>query len=122
MIARVMGGRVDGPRLRGEVLPGGGDCALIDGENTLRLDARITLLTDDGARIFVSYRGVITPIDPQTVAKAIAGTLEPGDFYYRTAPVFETGDPRYAWLNTTVAVGVGRLSPEGVAYDVFRVE
>ena len=121
MIARVTGGRVQGPRVNGEVLPGGGDWALIDGRNTLRLDARITLKTDDGALIFASYRGVITPIDPATVARAIAGTLEPGELYYRTTPSFETGDERYAWLNTVVAVAVGNISTAGVSYDVFGV-
>jgi hypothetical protein len=121
MIARVMGGRVEGPRLNGKVLPGGGDWALIDGHDTLRLDARITLETDDGALVFASYRGVITPIDPETVVKVISGTIEPGAFYYRTTPSFETGDERYAWLNTLVAVAVGNLSTEGVSYDVFGV-
>ncbi len=121
MIARVMGGRVEGPRVNGEVLPGGGDWALIDDENTLRLDARITLRTDDGALIFGCYRGVITPIDPATVIKVISGEAQPGEFYYRTTPSFETGDGRYAWLNTMVCVGVGNLSRSGVSYDVFGV-
>jgi len=121
MIARVTGGRSEGPRLEGEVLPGGGDWALIDAAGTLRLDARVTVQTHDGARIYIQYRGVITPIDPGTVARALDGSLAPGECYYRTAPVFETGDARYAWLNTTVAVGVGRLEKEGVAYDVFGV-
>ena len=121
MIAAVTGGTVTGPRVNGEVLPGGGDWALIDDQNTLRLDARITLKTDDDALIFVSYRGVITPIDGDTVAKSIAGTLEPGEMYYRTVPTFETGDPRYAWLNTIVAVAVGNIDASGVSYDVFAV-
>ncbi len=62
MIARVTGGRVEGPRLNGEVLPGGGDWALI----------------------YASYGGVISPIDPETVIKLISGTIEPGQF--TTAP------------------------------------
>ena len=121
MIARVTGGRVEGPRVNGEVLPGGGDWALIDGKNTLRLDARITLKTEDGALIFASYRGVITPVDPATVVKVISGRIEPGGFYYRTTPSFETGDERYAWLNTLVCVGVGNLTKSGVSYDIFGV-
>jgi hypothetical protein len=121
MIAKVTGGRVEGPRMNGRVLPGGGDWALIENKLTLRLDARITLETDDGALIFASYRGVITPIDPATVVKVLSGKVEPGEFYYRTTPSFETGDERYAWLNTTVCVAVGNLSAEGVSYDVFAV-
>ena len=36
VIARVIGGRVEGPRLSGEVLPGGGDWAVIDDKNAVR--------------------------------------------------------------------------------------
>ena len=58
LIAKVTGGRIEGPMLTGEVLPGGGDWALIDATNTLRLDARITLKTDDEALIFASYKAL----------------------------------------------------------------
>jgi len=121
MIAKVTGGRVEGPRVNGVVLPGGGDWALIDSNLTLRLDARITLKTDDDALIFMQYRGVISPVDPATGAKVIAVAAGPNEFYYRTAPIFETGDARYPWLNTTVSVAVGNLSSSGVSYDVFGV-
>ena len=121
MIAKVTGGVVEGPRMKGRVLPGGGDWALIEKKSTLRLDARITLETGDGALIFGRYRGVITPIDPATVARVLSGEIKAGEFYYRTTPAFETGDERYAWLNTTVCVAVGNLSPSGVSYDVFAV-
>jgi hypothetical protein len=55
------------------------------------------------------------------VANVIAGTAGPDEFYYRTAPIFESGDARYAWLNTTVSVAVANLSSSGVSYDVFGV-
>ena len=121
MIAQVTGGRVEGPKLNGKILPGGGDWALIDETNTLRLDARLTIETDDGALIFVSYRGVITPMEPEIIMKAFSGTLEPGELYYRTTPIFETGDERYAWLNTMVCVASGNIGPTEVSYDVFGV-
>ena len=121
MIAQVTGGRVHGPKLNGKILPGGGDWALIDETNTLRLDARLTIETDDGALIFASYRGIITPLEPDIVVKAISGTLEPGELYYRTTPMFETGDERYAWLNQLVCVAVGNLGATEVSYDVFSV-
>ena len=121
MIAQVTGGRVQGARLNGKVLPGGGDWALIDETNTLRLDARLTLETDDGALIFASYRGIITPLEPEIVVKALSGTLEPGELYYRTTPIFETGDERYAWLNQLVCVAVGNIGVAEVSYDVFSV-
>jgi len=38
-----------------------------------------------------------------------------------TQPRFETGDPRYAWLNSTVAVSQGRVLPNAVEYRVYEV-
>ncbi|HRE35887.1 MAG TPA: DUF3237 family protein, partial [Sphingopyxis terrae] len=43
-------------------MPSGGDWATIDSKDTLRLDARITFETHDGALIYVSYRGVLRPL------------------------------------------------------------
>jgi hypothetical protein len=41
--------------------------------------------------------------------------------YFRTSPVFETGDPRYLWLNDIVAVAMGGSISNGVKYDIFEV-
>src|SRR3546814_17166640 len=62
MIAALTGGEVEGERLHGRVMPSGGDWATIDDNDTLRLDARITMETHDGALIYVSYRGVLRPL------------------------------------------------------------
>src|ERR1700730_9600262 len=43
-----IGGSFEGPRLRGEVLPDGGDWLLTRPDGVLQQDARITLKTDDG--------------------------------------------------------------------------
>jgi uncharacterized protein DUF3237 len=124
MIAQVTGGEFEGERLRGKVLPGGGDWATIDAGGTLRLDARVTLETDDGARIYVSYRGVLRPL---AVARAHgakggpASEAEARELYFRTAPIFETGDPRYGWLNDIVAVATGKALGHSVEYEVFEV-
>ena len=62
------------------------------------IDARLTLLTDDGALIYMTYGGRLDLSNPAA-----------GLFAY-VAPVFETGDPRYAWLNKVQAVGKGKLT------------
>src|SRR3546814_18644659 len=62
MIAALTGDEVEGERLRGRVMPSGGDWATIDDNDTLRLDARITMETHDGPLIYVSYRGVLRPL------------------------------------------------------------
>ena len=125
MIAVVTGGDFEGDRLSGIVLPGGGDWALIDdARDTLRLDARATWQTHDGAKIYVHYTGVFRPYSEGPRQFARGGTQSDADrgaLYFRTRPVFETGDARYAWLNDIVALGVGLVTPTGVAYELHEV-
>jgi len=118
----VAGGSFEGPRLRGRVLPGGGDWLLVGADGVGRLDVRITLETDDGAYLYVQYPGVL--VFNENVAKALAsgGGTEFGDAYFMTTPRVETGDSRYAWLNAIVAVGQGRMLPSAVEYRVFEVQ
>lgn len=117
-------GRFYGPRMSGQINPGTGDWMLT--RNGIRVvDARIVLVTDDGATIHMSYAGRIWFDD--SVASSLANSatrhqIDRSKYYFRTAPFFETGHPRYTWLNGIVSVGVGRLIPAGgVAYDVFEV-
>src|SRR6476661_6999725 len=57
-IVPVTGGDFEGPRLRGRVMPGGGDWLLLRSDGVLELDLRITLETDDGALIHMSFQGL----------------------------------------------------------------
>ena len=47
-----------GPSLRGVVHGGGGDWLMLRHDGVLQLDVRVTLETDDGALIYMSYRGL----------------------------------------------------------------
>jgi hypothetical protein len=121
-IVPVAGGKFEGARLRGEVLPqAGADWILVRPDGTLQLDVRLTLRTDDGALIFMLYRGVRSA--PREVAARLAQgeRVDPSEYYFRTAPFFETGNPRYAWINNIVSVGVGERMPNTVLYEVFEV-
>jgi hypothetical protein len=117
----VTGGIAEGPRLRGRLLPSGGDWLLLDEGGIGRLDVRGTLETDDGAHIYVQYYGVIEMNEKLLEALAKGGTTEYGDAYFMTQPRFETGDPRYAWLNRVVAVAEGRVLPNAVEYRVYEL-
>ena len=66
----------------------------------------------DGAFIYVRYAGMRHG-PPEVLARLAQGeTVDPGEYYFRVAPMFETGAERYAWLNKILAVGVGdRLPP-----------
>src|SRR5947209_15846740 len=56
--APIASGHFEGPRLRGKVLPGGGDWTLLRGDGVLELDLRLTLETDDGALIHMTSFGL----------------------------------------------------------------
>jgi hypothetical protein len=121
-IIPVSGGDFEGTRLRGTVMPhAGSDWLIARADGSFQQDARLTLLTDDGALIGMSYRGV-RHSTPEVAARLVRGEpVAPADYYLRTAPFFETSAERYAWINTIVSVGVGERVPNGVVYDVFEI-
>jgi Protein of unknown function (DUF3237) len=120
-IVPVTGGTFTGPKLTGEVLPGGGDWLSVRPDGASELDVRITLRTDDGHLIYVSYRGIVTA-SPEVIQRRARGeAVDPSEVYFRTTPVFETGSEKYGWLNRIVAVGVGRRKPIVIEYTVYAV-
>jgi hypothetical protein len=116
----VIGGEVTGERLRGKVL-GGGEWALIGQDGFLRVDVRVQIETHDGAYLYIQYVGLLELNDAVQRAIATGGGTDYGDQHFFTNPRMETGDPRYAWVNTTFFVGEGRVLPGlGVEYRVWR--
>ncbi|HLZ20469.1 MAG TPA: DUF3237 domain-containing protein [Smithellaceae bacterium] len=120
-IVPVTGGTFTGEKLKGEVLPGGADWLCIRPDGATELDVRITLRTDDGHLVYVSYRGIIhvPPAVQQRIDRGEA--VDPSEIYFRSTPVFETGSEKYGWLNRIIAVGAGRRTSAGIEYAVFAV-
>jgi len=105
-IAPVTGGSFSGARLKGSVHSGGADwITQVSGHSSL--DVRITLETDDGAIIYMTYKGV--------VARGGSG------LYWRVTPVFNTASEKYDWLNHRVFVGKSKQVEGKVAYDIFEI-
>src|SRR5882757_6745665 len=79
----VIEGSFEGKRLNGKILTGGGDWLLAGADyyGLLEMNAKL-----------------------QAVVGDVKFGTEYGDHYFRTNPRFETGDPRYAWLNQTLFV------------------
>src|SRR5438132_5788095 len=104
-IGYVTGGRFEGPRLSGDILPGGGNWStsgeMTPGVAAGTFDARMIFRTDDGAMVYVTYTGrsVIADAVAARFRDPAAPEVPHDDYYIRIAPVFETADPRYAWLN-----------------------
>ena len=47
--------------------------------------------------------------------------VDPAEYYFRSAPRFEAGDSRYAWLNRILAVGSGARLASEVHLDIYAV-
>ncbi|MEJ2175725.1 MAG: DUF3237 domain-containing protein [bacterium] len=120
-IIPITGGRIEGERLRGTVLPGGADWQIVRSDGVADLDARYTVQSDDGALIYVSNRGLRHGA-PEVLARLASGDeVDPAEYYMRTQPWFETGDARYAWLNRTICVGTGARRRDRVELEFFAV-
>ena len=104
-IAPVTGGTFSGPGIKGTVHGGADWITQVSGHSSL--DVRITLETDDGEFIYMSYTGIIR-------------SGENGR-YWRVRPIFQTASEKYDWLNHAVFIGKSKQVPGKVAYDVFRI-
>ncbi len=101
----ITGGSFEGDRLRGKVLPGGDDWTIKRPDGVTELDLRITLETDEGALVHMTFEG-------------IRDDGAPGGAYFRTVPRFETAEPRYAFLNRLLAVATGDVRADGPVHVI----
>lgn len=108
-IAAVTGGTFNGPRIKGTIVPPGGDWVHSRPNGTVHLDVRIQLVTDDGEAILMTYNGIGVPQEDRTTS-------------IRSAPTFETGAEAYAWLNDVQAVGIGTAGRDSVTYEVYALK
>jgi hypothetical protein len=119
-VSPVAGGAAVGPRLTGEVLPGGADWNLVLPDGSIEFDARYTIRADDGTLILVNNVG----IERAQMAKLFAGSpIDPdAPFYARTLPRFEVGPGPHEWLAWSLFVAELSLGGPGVAVlDVYEV-
>lgn len=120
-VVGVSGGSFDGPKLKGRVLPGGSDWIVVRRDGVLIQDVRLMLETDDDHILLMSYRGMRH--GPQSVMDRLdrGEDVDPSEYYFRTAPIFEAPDGKYDWLNKLMAFAVGRRLPTGVIYSVYAL-
>ena len=74
-------------------------------------DVRLAIQTSDGAVVLIRYSGRLLFVPGQESVAFIA-------------PVFETGDLRYQWLNSVQAVGKGIMSADlsRIDYEVYELQ
>ena len=106
-IVDILGGEASGPRLEGEILPGGADWQIVRADGTIEVVARYTIRAKSGALVYVQNEGL---------------RLQKGsDVYFRTAPRFETAEPSLKWLETSIFVGKAIRTPDRVVIGFHEV-
>jgi hypothetical protein len=107
-IVQLVSGRFEGPRINASVQAPAADWITNRADGSYRLDVRLTLKTDDGAVILMTYNGI--------------GETTPTGASLRSAPLFETGDSRYVWLTRLQAVGVGERVGTALTFDIYALK
>ncbi len=107
VIGEVTGAVIDGERVKGTMKGNAAaDWLRIAPEGYGTLDVKITYETHDGALIHATYSGRLH-FDTMTVY---------------AAPLFHTGDERYAWINRIQGVAKGTFQPDGtLIYEMFEL-
>jgi hypothetical protein len=81
----------------------------------------MVLETAGAALIGMTYRGIRQGA-PDVIARVEKReTVNPAEYYFRIAPLFETAVPQYAWLNNIVAIGIGHRRADGPIYSISEV-
>jgi hypothetical protein len=107
----ITGGTVDGPLLKGKVLPGGADWCLTRQDGIAEVWARYTIQTEEGVLLSVINSGFAHPNDD-------------GSYGGRTVPRFELANGPLDWLRSSVFVATLHAIPSGerVDLDFYRVD
>ncbi len=110
LIIEVASATFEGDRIRGKQKGvAAADWLTVGPEGTGTLDVRATLETDDGPLIYSCYRGRLDVSQPVGSAPIYA------------APLYETGDERYAWINKIQAVGKGTTDGQLLEYEIYEL-
>ena len=119
-IGVIQGGSFEGERLSGEVLTGN-DWQSVRTDSCIKLDVRLVLKTTDGGLIVMTY--TCLRAGPPSVIEKLdkAEEVDPGSYYFRMNPIFETSSKKYDWMNRIIAVGTGIRRADGPVYSIFEV-
>lgn len=117
----ITGGRITGPMLSGEVLPGGGDWQTILPGGVARLEARYFLKAADGTVIEVENLGLRVASAEVTDQLARGEEVDPSAYYFRTTPRFNVRAGPHDWMQRSTWVARGIRKPDHVLIDFYVV-
>ena len=117
----ILGGRFEGPRLRGNVLAGGADWQYVRGDDVTVVEAQYLLRTDDDVLLQVHNRGLRH--GPRDVLARLAGgeNVDPSEYYFRATPSISAPAGPYEWLNRNLFVCSGARYALSVVLWFYRI-
>ncbi|WP_246657693.1 DUF3237 domain-containing protein [Arthrobacter yangruifuii] len=115
----ITGGTVRGPQLNGTVLPGGADFQLLRSATLTELEAKYSIETDTGERIYVSNFGIRSGSDEDIATLVRGGKVDPERIYFRCTPRFLAGGPEWSWLSSRILIGAGTRLQSSVRIDIW---
>jgi hypothetical protein len=119
---RFAGSTPDGSAFAGSIPPGGADYYLERHDGCGELDARYSLLGDDGARIEVHNTGLLVLSETGAQLAMQHWPIETQHYRCHCAPRFHSADLRYAWLSRHLFVGqVSYPAADRVQIECFRI-
>ncbi|EQB10685.1 DUF3237 domain-containing protein [Sphingobium lactosutens] len=116
----ITGGTFVGDRIKGAILPGGGDWQDVAADGSAQIFARYSLRADDGTIIGVSNPGIRNG-PPEVLRKLAAGeVVDPSLYYFRTTPTFTVEDGPHDWLRKSLFIcsGIRRANDVEIVYYV----
>jgi hypothetical protein len=111
----ITGGTFAGPRISGEVLPGGADWSIVRANGLSTVDARYAIRASDGTIIQV-FNGATAMLDRAQIGSR--------PYVMVTSPRFIAPEGAHDWLNHGVFVGTLALGTEGglgVTVRIYRM-
>ena len=123
IIYPITGGSITG-KINGKFLPIGADFGTLISPTTFKLDVRGIIQTVDSVTIYATFTGYIYS-DAETfnlLSSDKAKEVNPDKYYFRVNTFFETTSPKYDWLNHTIAIGIGKVTENGVSYKIYAVK
>jgi hypothetical protein len=111
IVQEIVEARLEGDRVNASLKGvAAADWLAIDAQGIATFDIRMTLETDDGAVVYLSYEG----------RADWSGGMGSTPVY--AAMRFEAGDERYIWLNGIQPVGKGQVGAGGVlTYEICEL-
>lgn len=121
-IIPIIGGTVEGPKIKAEIIRGGADWQTLRPDGVTELVAHYQFKTDDGELIYIKNSG-IRVASAEVAQRMAAGELVPGrEYYFRAVPKFDADkNGNYAWLNDALFICTGEKMPNDVSIKVWKV-